>query len=173
MILFNLSYLYHRWILILQYKNYITPEGYEELKYQLHNYVSKDRPILVKTVAWAASNGDRSENADYIYGKKKLRELDKQIQQLTKKLSNCEVVNYHQHKDRDTVFFGATVRILRNNTLQQVVKIVGEDEISHSKNHISWRSPLATQLISKKLGDCFFLSTPSGTDEIEVLEITY
>jgi transcription elongation factor GreB len=130
-------------------KNYITVEGYERLKNELHNLVTVDRPFLVQTIAWAASNGDRSENADYIYGKRKLRELDKQIYRLTKKLEVAEVVDCSIHIGRDKIFFGATVTILRNNEIEQTIRIVGQDEINPGLNYISWTSPLARFFVAK------------------------
>jgi transcription elongation factor GreB len=157
----------------MQDKNYITVEGYERLKTELHNLVTVERPFLVQTIAWAASNGDRSENADYIYGKKKLRELDKQIYRLTKKLENAEVVDCRAHIGNDKVFFGARVTILRNDTIEQIIRIVGQDEIDTELNHISWTSPLARLLIGKSIGDIFKLHLPSGIDEIEVIDVIY
>ncbi|MCC2625171.1 MAG: transcription elongation factor GreB [Burkholderiales bacterium] len=154
-------------------KNYITIEGYERLKTELHNLVTTERPFLVQTIAWAASNGDRSENADYIYGKRKLRELDKQIYRLTKKLENAEVVDCRTHIGNEKVFFGATVTILRNDTIEQIIRIVGQDEINTEFNHISWTSPLARLLIGKSIGDVFKLYLPSGIDEIEIIDVIY
>lgn len=154
-------------------KNYITVEGYERLKEELHNLITRERPTLVQTVAWAASNGDRSENADYIYGKKKLRELDKQIHRLTKKLENAEVVDCRQHIGSDRVFFGATVTVLRNSEIEQTVRIVGQDEIDSSLNYISWTSPLARFLLKKSVGDVFELVLPIGVDTIEIINVTY
>ncbi len=154
-------------------KNYITVEGYERLKTELHNLVTTERPFLVQTIAWAASNGDRSENADYIYGKRKLRELDKQIHLLTKKLENAEVVDCRAHIGNDKIFFGATVTILRNDTVEQIVRIVGQDEINTELNHISWTAPLARLLLGKNIGDVFKLNLPSGVDEIEIIDVVY
>lgn len=154
-------------------KNYITMAGYAALRTELHNLVTQERPQYVHLVNWAASNGDRSENADYQYGKKKLREIDKRIYQLTKKLEHAEVVDPQVHAGRETVFFGATVTIIRNNTQEQTVTIVGQDEINPSLNLISWTSPLAKQLLRKNIGDTFRLSSPQGQEEIEIIEISY
>lgn len=154
-------------------KNYITVEGYERLKIELHNLVTVERPFLVQTITWAASNGDRSENADYIYGKRKLREVDKQIYRLTKKLEIAEVVDCRAHIGNDKVFFGATVTILRNDKVEQIVRIVGQDEIDTSLNFISWTSPLARFLLGKSIGDTFKLNLPSGVDLIEIIDVNY
>lgn len=154
-------------------KNYITVDGYASLKEELHNLVTKDRPILVQTINWAASNGDRSENADYIYGKRRLREIDKRIYILTKKLENAEVVDPKIHNGHDKIFFGATVVILRNNEIEQTVKIVGQDEINPEKNYISWTSPLAKYLLRKEIGDIFKFIKPIGEDVVEILNVKY
>lgn len=157
----------------MEIKNYITQEGYEALKEELHNLVTKERPQYVQLVNWAASNGDRSENADYQYGKKKLREIDKRIHQLTKKVEKAEVVNPKAHAGKEIVFFGAVVTILRNQKQEQTIKIVGQDEINPSLNHISWTSPLAKNLLRKILGDSFMFTSPQGREEIEIIDIRY
>lgn len=154
-------------------KNYITTKGYVMLREELHNLVTKERPHYVQLVNWAASNGDRSENADYQYGKKKLREIDKRIHQLTKKIENAEVVDPRVHSGKEIIYFGATVVILRSNNMEQIITIVGQDEISTELNHISWTSPLARNLLQKKLGDSFKFQTPQGNEEIEIIDITY
>lgn len=154
-------------------KIYITLAGHEVLKNELHDLVTKERPEIVKTVSWAASNGDRSENADYIYGKRRLRVLDKRIQILTKRLSECEAVDHLQHKGKTVIYFGATVTILRNNETTQTITIVGQDEIDPLKYKISWTSPLARKLIGKDIGDTFTFITPHGEDEIEILNVQY
>ncbi len=154
-------------------KNYITVTGYKILQDELHGLVSNERPKLVQTINWAASNGDRSENADYIYGKRRLREIDKRIHFLTKKIETAEVVNHVLNQGNERVFFGATVMILKNNTLEITVKIVGQDEIDPKFNHISWTSPLARVLLHKNVGDTFNFTSPSGVDELEILEINY
>lgn len=157
----------------MEKKNYITVDGYNRLKEELHNLVTKDRPDLVQTISWAASNGDRSENADYIYGKRKLRELDRRIHFLTKKIECAEVVEHILHKGQEKIFFGATVTVLRNARDELKVKIVGQDEINPSQNHISWTSPLARSLLHKNVGDEFVFHNPSGVDDIEIIEIVY
>ncbi|MDQ5921738.1 MAG: transcription elongation factor GreB [Pseudomonadota bacterium] len=154
-------------------KNYITRNGYIGLQDELNELVTKERPQLVKTVSWAAGNGDRSENGDYIYGKRRLREVDKRIHLLTKKLENAEVVDCSVHVGKEQIFFGAMVTIYRNDEVEQTVRIVGQDEIDPSRNHISWTSPLARQLLSKSVGDRFKLQLPNGIEWIEILEVIY
>lgn len=154
-------------------KNYITVAGYATLREELHNLVTKERPHYVHLVNWAASNGDRSENADYQYGKKKLREIDQRIHQLTKKIEHAEVVDPTSHQGSDKVFFGATVSILRNQGQEQTVTIVGQDEINPEMNKISWTSPLAKNLLRKNLGDSFMFTSPQGREEVEIIEISY
>jgi len=154
-------------------KNYITVHGYNQLQDELHNLVTKERPVLVQTITWAASNGDRSENADYIYGKRRLREVDKRIRMLTQKIQSAEVVNHILNKGNSKVFFGAEVTILRNTITDVAVRIVGQDEIDPKKNYISWTSPLAKNLLGKVIGDIFKFNTPNGVDEIEVLDVNY
>lgn len=154
-------------------KNYITTKGYAVLREELHNLVTKERPQYVQLVNWAASNGDRSENADYQYGKKKLRDIDKRIHILTKRIENAEVVDPKVHTGKEIIYFGATVEIFRNGEIEQTVKIVGQDEINPEINHISWTSPLARVLIRKKLGDIFMFNSPQGEEEIEIVDINY
>lgn len=154
-------------------KNYITLTGYANLREELHLLVTKERPQYVQLVNWAASNGDRSENADYQYGKKKLREIDRRIHQLTKKIENAEAVDPRVHAGAEIIYFGATVTIIRNDMQEQTVTIVGQDEINPELNHISWTSPLARNLLRKKLGDVFNFQSPQGMDEIEIVEINY
>lgn len=154
-------------------KNYITRRGYICLQDELNQLVTKERPQLVKTINWAAGNGDRSENGDYIYGKRRLREVDKRIHLLTKKLENAEVVDCSVHAGKEQIFFGATVTIYRNDEIEQTVTIVGQDEIDPSRNHISWTSPLARHLLTKSIGDRFKLQLPNGIEWIEILEVVY
>ncbi len=154
-------------------KNYITRSGYEVLKEELNELLTKERPLLTQTINWAAGNGDRSENGDYIYGKKRLREIDKRIHQLTKKMERAEVVDSSVHIGKERIFFGATVTILRNDEIEQIVKIVGQDEINPKVNHISWTAPLAKVLISKVVGDQFKLRLGDKEELIEVLEVSY
>lgn len=154
-------------------KNYITANGYRALQDELNDLVTKERPHLVKTVSWAAGNGDRSENGDYIYGKRRLREVDKRIRLLTKKLENAEIVESSVHAGIERVFFGAVVTIYRNDNLEQTIKIVGQDEIDPHKNHISWTSPLARALLNKIIGDRFLLHLPEGAEWVEIIDVIY
>ncbi len=157
----------------MNHKNYITVNGYQRLKDELHDFVTVERPQLVQTVTWAAGNGDRSENGDYIYGKRKLREVDKRIYWLTKKLETAEVVDPKIHKGNEKIFFGATVILLRDEVQEQTVTIVGQDEIDPKRNYISWTSPLARSLLSKSIGDRFKFYLPNKEEWVEILEVTY
>ncbi|MDO4878359.1 MAG: transcription elongation factor GreB [Neisseria sp.] len=153
--------------------NYITPRGWQALKDELYHLVNKERPQIVQVVNWAASNGDRSENGDYLYGKRRMREIDRRIRFLTKRLENAQVVDPETREYTDQVFFGATVTLLRGNGSEQTVKIVGVDETDASQNKISWISPLARCLIKAREGDGVVLHTPDGREEIEILEVAY
>jgi transcription elongation factor GreB len=153
-------------------KNYITPAGHARLKSELKSLVEVERPELVKTIAWAASNGDRSENADYIYGKRRLREIERRIRYLMKRLEIAEVVD-PRDQDQDRVFFGATVVYLDPKGEQQTVSIVGTDEVDPARRRVSWVSPIARALIKAAAGDTVTVATPSGPEELEVLEVRY
>ena len=133
--------------------NYITPAGWRSLKDELYQLVNKERPEIVQIVNWAASNGDRSENGDYLYGKRRMREIDLRIRFLTKRLEAAQVVDPETREATDQIFFGATVTLLRGNGSEQTVKIVGIDEIDTAQNKISWISPLARCLIKAREGD--------------------
>ena len=154
-------------------KNYMTPTGHLALQDELYQLVNKERPEIVQIVNWAASNGDRSENGDYLYGKRRMREIDRRIRFLTKRLENTIVVNPETRENTDQIFFSATVTIERENGLEQTIKIVGEDEIDASKNKISWKSPLARALIKAREGDQVWLNTPDGREQIEILSVLY
>jgi transcription elongation factor GreB len=153
-------------------KNYITPAGHARLKSELKSLVEVERPELVKTVAWAASNGDRSENADYIYGKRRLREIERRIRYLMKRLEIAEVVD-PRDQDQDRVFFGATVVYRDGKGEEQTVSIVGTDEVDPARRRVSWVSPIAKALLKAREGDTVTVNTPSGREDIEVLEIRY
>lgn len=153
-------------------KNYITPAGHARLKSELKALVEVERPELVKTVAWAASNGDRSENADYIYGKRRLREIERRIRFLMKRLEIAEVVDARD-PDRDGVFFGATVTYRDARGEERSVSIVGTDEVDPARGRVSWVSPIARALLKARAGDTVTLRTPAGTEELEVLGIRY
>ena len=153
--------------------NYITPAGWRSLKDELYQLVNKERPEIVQIVNWAASNGDRSENGDYLYGKRRMREIDRRIRFLTKRLEAAQVVDPETREATDQIFFGATVTLLRGNGSEQTVKIVGIDEIDTAQNKISWISPLARCLIKAREGDEVSLNTPEGREDIEILEVAY
>lgn len=154
-------------------KNYITPSGYRKLKEELDQLWKVERPALVKTVSWAASNGDRSENGDYIYGKKRLREIDRRVRFLRKRLEQAEVVDPAQRGECDQVFFGATVTVCDSNNCESVYCIVGVDEADAGNGLISWVSPLARALLKLREGDTAILHTPSGIQELEILSVIY
>ena len=152
-------------------KNYISPAGYARLKAELRELVEVERPEVVKTVAWAASNGDRSENGDYLYGKKRLREIDRRVRFLVKRLESAEVV-HSSGRDTDQVFFGARVRV-RSAAGERTVAILGVDEVDPPRGIVSWISPIATALIKAREGDTVTLRTPAGEERLEILEVRY
>jgi transcription elongation factor GreB len=155
-------------------KNYITILGYKKLQDELFNMVTKERPELVKIINWAAGNGDRSENGDYIYGKKRLREVDKKIRWLTKRIEGAEVVDQSLHRGNQQIFFGAEVTIYRASTAsEETIRIVGIDEMDLQNKAISWISPLARALLRKSVGDEIEFQSPSGVDSIEILAVNY
>jgi transcription elongation factor GreB len=157
-------------------RNYMTPGGFARLAGELDRLVRKDRPELVAVVAWAASNGDRSENGDYIYGKKRLREIDRRIRFLIKRLDVAEVVDplaRREGANADQVFFGATVRVANVRGDEREVAIVGVDEIDPPRGYISWVSPMARALLKARAGDTVLLQTPGGVEEIDVVEVRY
>jgi len=153
-------------------RNYITPGGYRRLNEELQRLWQADRPKLVETITWAASNGDRSENGDYIYGKRKLREIDRRIRFLSKRLDRAEVVD-NAGKDHKVVYFGATVTIADEDGNERTVSIVGVDELDPEHGRVSWRSPIAKALMNASVGDTVTLHTPHGPEQIEVVEIRY
>ena len=154
-------------------KNYITPVGWQALKDELYALVHKERPEIVQVVNWAASNGDRSENGDYIYGKRRMREIDRRIRFSTKRLEAAVVVDPEQREPTDQIFFSATVELLRGNGQEQTIKIVGVDEIDTTTNKISWVSPLARCLLKAREGDEVVLNVPEGREVIEILSVEY
>lgn len=154
-------------------KNHITPAGFERLQRELQNLLRVERPRVVEIVHWAAGNGDRSENGDYIYGKKRLREIDRRMRFLTKRLEIANVVDPAQQQQRDRVFFGATVVYVREDDSENTVTIVGVDETDMGSGRISWISPIARALLKAQVGDLVTVATPAGPEEIEVLSITY
>jgi transcription elongation factor GreB len=157
-------------------KNYITPSGQQRLKDELRFLLTRERPAVVQVVAWAASNGDRSDNADYRYGKRRLRQIDGRIRFLTKRIDAAEVVDPEAPRDGralSQVFFGATVRYANAAGTEQVVSIVGVDEVDLDRNHISWLSPLARALMKSGAGDRVTLQAPSGTAQLQILDVRY
>jgi transcription elongation factor GreB len=152
-------------------KNYITPAGFARLKAELAQLVETERPEVVKAVAWAASLGDRSENADYIYGKRRLREIDRRVRFLIKRLESAEVV-HSSGRDTDQVFFGAAVKV-RSQEGEREVTIVGVDEVDAAHGRISWRSPVAVALIKAREGDTVVVRAPGGNEKLEILEVRY
>ena len=154
-------------------KNYITPAGYRRLRDELLHLIDEARPEVVKLVSWAASNGDRSENGDYIYGKRRLREIDRRIRFLTKRIDLAEVVNSSRQENTDQVFFGATVEYASEDGETHTVKIVGVDEVNLDVGHVSWISPIARALLKSKVGDQVTLHTPAGPQPIDVLDVSY
>lgn len=154
-------------------KNYITPAGYRRLRDELEYLWKEERPALVQTITWAASNGDRSENGDYIYGKKRLREIDRRIRFLSKRLENSEVVDPAQRGECDQVFFGATVTVCGDDGCERTYSIVGVDEADAGRNLISWVSPLARALLKARAADVVKVQLPGGMQELEIVEISY
>ncbi len=154
-------------------KNYITRAGYDRLRAELMQLIDEERPRIVDVVHWAASNGDRSENGDYLYGKKRLREIDRRIRFLTKRLEIAEVVDPSIHHGGDQVFFGATVTYADSDGEETTVRIMGIDEADSSQGQISWISPVARALIKSKVGDVVKLALPGGVQELEVLAVEY
>lgn len=154
-------------------RNYITPGGHSRIKSELDHLLRTERPQVVEVVHWAASNGDRSENGDYIYGKRRLREIDRRIRFLTKRLDIAEVVDPARQQSADQVFFGATVTICDEQQLEQTYQIVGVDETDFARGRISWVSPLARALLKAREGDVVRFQSPAGWREIEVLSIEY
>lgn len=154
-------------------KNYITPQGYAHLRAELFDLIDNERPKVVEIVHWAASNGDRSENGDYLYGKKRLREIDRRIRFLTKRLEIAEVVDPRTHHGSDQVFFGATVTYIDDLAVQRTITIMGIDEADSGQAQVSWVSPVARALLKAREGDEVALSTPAGMRQLEVIEVRY
>ena len=154
-------------------KNYMTPAGYRRMQEELRRLTREERPKVVEVVAWAAGNGDRSENGDYIYGKRRLREIDRRIRFLSKRLKAAGIVDPRQQKQRDQVFFGATVTYADRRGVQKTVTIVGIDEADLGQRQVSWISPIARALMKAREGDVVELRTPSGIEPIEVIDIRY
>lgn len=155
-------------------RNYITPVGHERLMDEFLWLMNKERPRVTATVSWAAGNGDRSENGDYIYGKKRLREIDRRIRFLTRRLDMAEIIDPAAPREDETrIFFGATVRFASQSGEEKTVSIVGVDEIDTARGYISWVSPVARALIKAREGDVVTLHAPAGVEELEIMEVKY
>lgn len=154
-------------------KNYITPQGYQRLRTELLNLIDIERPKIVEIVHWAASNGDRSENGDYIYGKKRLREIDRRIRFLTKRLDIAEVADPSLHHGHDQVFFGATVTYENLQGVSRTITIKGIDEVDNLQGEVSWVSPIARALLKAREGDEVQLMTPGGLERLEIIKVSY
>jgi len=154
-------------------KNYITPAGYVRLRDELLDLMDNERPKVVEAVHWAAKNGDRSENGDYLYGKKRLREIDRRIRFLTRRLEIAEVTDPSLHHGGEQVFFGATVHYVDEDGVESTVTILGIDEAQSALGQVSWVSPVARALLKARVGDAVRLITPAGAREIEVLSVDY
>ncbi len=154
-------------------RNYMTPEGFRALQEEARHLRRVERPKIVDIVSWAAGNGDRSENGDYLYGKKRLREIDRRLRFLAKRLESAEVVDPAQQKNRDQVFFGATVTYIDQHDVERTLRIVGVDEADLEQGKVSWVSPLARALLKARRGDTVDLRTPAGVEQIEVVDIRY
>jgi transcription elongation factor GreB len=154
-------------------KNYLTPAGYARLRAELLALLDDERPKIVEIVSWAAKNGDRSENGDYLYGKKRLREIDRRIRFLTKRLDIAEVADPALHHGRDQVFFGATVTYVNQRDEERTITIKGIDEVDNLNGEVSWVSPIARALLKARVGDEVQLMTPGGLEQIEVIAVSY
>jgi len=154
-------------------RNYLTPAGYQRLRDELFALIDVERPKIVEIVHWAASNGDRSENGDYLYGKKRLREIDRRIRFLTKRLDIAEVADPTVHHGSDQVFFGATVTYVNQDDVERTVTIKGIDEVDNLQGEVSWISPIARALLKSRVGDEIQLMTPGGLEQVEVLAVSY
>lgn len=153
--------------------NYITPEGFAALKSEYETLFGKDRPELVEIISWAAGNGDRSENGDYIYGRKKLREIDRRLSFLSRRMKAAQIVDPAEQPDKDRIYFGATVTLVDEDDEERVVTLVGEDEADAANGRISWISPLANALKRAAVGDSRTVRLPAGPKDYEVLDIRY
>lgn len=154
-------------------KNYMTPAGFKTMQEELRHLMNEERPRIVEIVSWAAGNGDRSENGDYIYGKKRLREIDRRMRHLMKRLESAEVIDPAKQQKLEQVFFGATVSYAKEDDSEHTVTLVGVDEIDTARNRISWISPVARALMKARVGDTVTLRTPQGPEQLEIISIAY
>ena len=152
---------------------FITPQGFAALRAEYEQLFSTDRPALVETIAWAAANGDRSENGDYIYGRKRLREIDRRLGYLSKVMKSAKIVDPASQEQRDTVRFGATVELADEEDDRRIITLVGEDEADATSGRISWAAPIARALVGAKVGDERIVRLPSGEKSYEVMKISY
>ena len=153
--------------------NYITPEGYRRLREEYEALFAQERPKLVETISWAAGNGDRSENGDYIYGRKRLREIDRRLGWLSKRMAAAAVLDPANQADRGRIFFGATVTLVDSDDAERIVTLVGDDEADAGAGRISWNSPMARAVRGAAVGDVRRVTLPSGEKEFEILSIDY
>lgn len=154
-------------------RNYITPQGYARLRAEFMELLDVERPKIVETVSWAAKNGDRSENGDYLYGKKRLREIDRRLRFLTKRLDIAEVADPALHHGSDQIFFGATVTYANSKGEERTITIMGIDEADSARQQVSWIAPVSRALLKARVGDEVALPTPAGVRTLEVLDVTY
>jgi transcription elongation factor GreB len=154
-------------------RNYLTPQGYARLRAELMTLLDAERPKIVEVVSWAAKNGDRSENGDYLYGKKRLREIDRRIRFLTKRLDIAEVVDPSSHHGSEQVFFGATVTYANTKGEERTITIKGIDEAENMQGEVSWIAPVARALLKARVGDEVTLATPGGLERLEVVDVRY
>ena len=155
-------------------KNYITPEGFTALKVEFDQLYKIERPEVVRTVSWAAGNGDRSENGDYIYGKRRLRQIDSRCRHLMRRMDLAEIVNSSQQQHLEKIYFGAWVTLYNlDDDSEHIYRIVGKDELAPSKGYISWVSPLAKAMLGKTIGDTIRAATPKGEETFEVIDVSY
>lgn len=154
-------------------KNYITPQGFQRIKDELLTLIDVERPKVVETVHWAALNGDRSENGDYIYGKRRLREIDRRIRFLTKRMEIAEVADPSVHHGTDQVFFGATVTYVNQDGIERTITIKGMDEFDSLKGEVSWISPIARALLKAREGDEIQFQTPGGLETLDIVQVQY
>ncbi|RPI44062.1 MAG: transcription elongation factor GreB [Betaproteobacteria bacterium] len=154
-------------------KNYMSPAGHARLRDELKHLLDEERPEVVRTVAWAASNGDRSENGDYIYGKRRLREIDRRIRFLTKRLDNAEVVDPASREATDQIFFGATVTYLDGEGEERTITIVGMDEVDPQRRRVSWIAPVSRALLKAWVGDVVTFESPRGLEALEIVDVRY
>ena len=152
---------------------FITPHGFARIRAEYEQLFSTDRPTLVETISWAAANGDRSENGDYIYGRKRLREIDRRLSYLSKVMKSAKVVDPSRQEQRDTVRFGATVELADEEDDRRIITLVGEDEADASAGQVSWAAPIARALVGAKVGDERIVRLPSGEKSYEIMSISY